>query len=96
MKASSILSLGAAAGGILAQDVFEPSDFNVTDALIANGVDVSALPGLTKLTEKRSVSSPCAIAVGHYKYDALNCANKSKVQVTPTGLWRPDSDEWIR
>lgn len=66
MRSRSILSLAAIAGNTLAQEVFEPSDFNVTEALIASGVDVSVLPGLANLTEKRSLSNPCAIAVGGF------------------------------
>lgn len=66
MKARSILTLAAIAGNVLAQEIFEPSDFNVTEALIVNGVDVSALPELTNLTEKRSLVSPCVIAVGYF------------------------------
>ncbi|KAJ4368693.1 hypothetical protein N0V86_009602 [Didymella sp. IMI 355093] len=62
MKARSILSIAAVAGNALAQDTFEPSDFNVTEALIANGVDISALPELANLTEKRSLFNTCAIA----------------------------------
>jgi hypothetical protein len=64
MKAGLLFSLGTCAA-TLAQDVFEPSDFNVTEALIANGVNVSAIPELAALTEKRSLSSPCSIAVSH-------------------------------
>jgi hypothetical protein len=64
MKGRSLLSLAAIVGGVFSQDAFEPSDFNVTEALIANGVDVSALPELANLTEKRSLFSPCATAVG--------------------------------
>jgi hypothetical protein len=64
MKAISVLFLGAVAGGVFAQDAFEPSDFNVTEALIENGVNFSALPELAVLTEKRSLFNPCAVAVG--------------------------------
>ncbi len=63
MKVQSTLPLIALASSALAQDVFEPVDFNVTEALIANGVDVAALPELANLTEKRSLFSPCAVAV---------------------------------
>lgn len=63
MKFQSTLPLVALTSSAFAQDVFEPSDFNVTEALIANGVDVAALPELTNLTEKRSLFSPCAVAV---------------------------------
>lgn len=65
MKARSLLPLAALVSHALAQDVFEPADFNVTEALLANGVDVSALPGLVNLTEKRSLSNPCAVAVSN-------------------------------
>lgn len=64
MRFSSVLSLVALASSAFAQDAFEASDFNVTEALVANGVDVSALPELANLTTKRSLFSPCAVAVG--------------------------------
>jgi hypothetical protein len=67
MKASFIASLGAFAASTLAQEIFEPSNFNVTEALIANGVNVSAIPDLASLTEKRSLSSPCAAAVSNLR-----------------------------
>jgi hypothetical protein len=41
---------------------FEPADFNVTEALIKNGVDVSSVPGLTGLS-KRSSTGKCSFAV---------------------------------
>jgi hypothetical protein len=65
MKATSFLRLGALVAAVSAQtdtDVFEPADFNVTDALIANGVNVSAIPELANLTE-RTLLSGCSIAV---------------------------------
>jgi hypothetical protein len=68
MKACFFASLGALAASAVAQDAFEPSDFNVTEALIANGVNVSALPDLAALTEKRSISSPCTAAVGNLSF----------------------------
>jgi hypothetical protein len=63
MKAYFLASFGALAASATAQDAFEPFDFNVTEALVANGVNVSALPALAALTEKRSLSSPCTAAV---------------------------------
>jgi hypothetical protein len=42
-------------------DVFEPANFNITKALIANGVDVSAIPELAKFSG-RSFSG-CSAAV---------------------------------
>jgi hypothetical protein len=63
MKATSFLQLGALVAAVSAQtDVFEPADFNVTKALIANGVNVSAIPELAKLTE-RTLLSGCSVAV---------------------------------
>jgi hypothetical protein len=41
---------------------FEPADFNVTEALLDNGVNVSALPDLSGLAE-RSALSACSLAV---------------------------------
>jgi hypothetical protein len=62
MRTHLLVSLGTFAAA-LAQDVFEPPDFNVTEALIANGVNVSAIPELAVLAEKRSLFSLCGIAV---------------------------------
>ncbi|KAI1526017.1 GlcD FAD FMN-containing dehydrogenase [Pyrenophora tritici-repentis] len=42
-------------------DVFEPTDFNVTQALIENGVDVSAVPQLLRLAEQTPLNG-CFIA----------------------------------
>jgi hypothetical protein len=64
MKTHLLVSFGALVANVFAQDAFEPSDFNVTEALVANGVDVSAIPQLANLTEKRSLFNPCATAVG--------------------------------
>ena len=66
MKVSFLASFGALAASATAQDAFEPFDFNVTEAVVANGVNVSALPALAALAalaEKRSPSSPCTAAV---------------------------------
>jgi len=48
--------------GASAQDTFEAPDFNVTEALIQNGVNVTAMPELAGLAI-RSSSSGCSIAV---------------------------------
>lgn len=63
MKGRSISLLAAVVGSAFSQDVFEPANFNVTEALIANGVDVSVLSELANLTEKRSLTTSCATAV---------------------------------
>jgi hypothetical protein len=58
------VGLGALAvtAGVNAQDVFEPVDFNVTEALIENGVNVSAIPDLAGLVVRSSLKG-CSIAV---------------------------------
>jgi hypothetical protein len=59
----TFLSLSAFVAAVSAQTgVFEPADFNVTEALIANGVNVSAIPQLSALVE-RSFLGGCSIAV---------------------------------
>ncbi|KIX97936.1 uncharacterized protein Z520_06014 [Fonsecaea multimorphosa CBS 102226] len=55
------ISLGSAAFAAAQNNTFEPPDFNVTEALINQGVNVSALPELDSLT-KRSSLSACSIA----------------------------------
>ena len=62
MRISPAIALGFTPAGIWAQDVFEPPNFNVTQALLDNGVNVSAIPELAGLAE-RSLSSGCSIAV---------------------------------
>ncbi|CAO2647390.1 Nn.00g083120.m01.CDS01 [Neocucurbitaria sp. VM-36] len=62
MKAASFFTLGAIAAGVFAQEgIFETVDFNITEALIENGVNVSAIPELASLAE-RSLLSGCSIA----------------------------------
>ena len=61
MRFSSPLALAAFAGVALSQD-FEPADFNITEALFDQGVNVSALPELADLSQ-RSSTAGCAIAV---------------------------------
>lgn len=46
----------------VASQAFEPADFNVTEALITQSVNVSALPQLSELA-KRSSELGCNIAV---------------------------------
>lgn len=54
-------SISAFAAGVFGS-TFEPVDFNVTEALLANGLDVTAIPGLAGLAE-RSSSGACSVAV---------------------------------
>jgi hypothetical protein len=60
MRVSTLVTLGFLPVRILGQDSFEPADFNVTDALLDNGVNVSAIPALSGLAER---STECTIAV---------------------------------
>ncbi|KAL6711710.1 hypothetical protein ACN47E_004644 [Coniothyrium glycines] len=60
MKLTFYLSLSAVTIGAIAS-TFEPTDFNVTDALLENGVDLAAIPGLEGLKERSSLSA-CSIA----------------------------------
>ncbi|KAF1934938.1 hypothetical protein EJ02DRAFT_428887 [Clathrospora elynae] len=51
MKATSFFSLGTLVAAVSAQtEVFEPTEFNITEALIANGFNVSAIPEPKGLT----------------------------------------------
>ena len=63
MMAVTIVPAVALAAGVRAQTgECEAPDFNVTEALIANGINVSALPELGPLVE-RSTFNGCSIAV---------------------------------
>jgi hypothetical protein len=54
--------LFAALASLVASQAFETSDFNVTEALLDQGVNVSALPELAGLVERAS-NLACNIAV---------------------------------
>ncbi|KAI8943026.1 hypothetical protein NX059_001062 [Plenodomus lindquistii] len=47
--------------GVVAQTAFEPADFNITEALLDNGVNISAIPSLTPSGEQ-SLLSRCSAA----------------------------------
>jgi hypothetical protein len=71
MKVTPAVSIGALTAGALAQsgaNTFEKADFNITEALIGNGVNVSAIPELSGLVERTLDLSPCAIAVSYSGY----------------------------
>jgi hypothetical protein len=88
---------------IIAQDVFEPADFNVTEALLENGVNVSAIPEFSGLGGRaRSVVSGCEVTVSYhipttiivpgrlqkcYKVNGPNLILPT-VHLTPSHLWR--------
>jgi hypothetical protein len=60
----SLVLIAAFVARALSQDLFEPVDFNITRALLDNGVNVSAIPELTHIT-KRDALSGCSIAVSY-------------------------------
>ncbi|KAI4951899.1 hypothetical protein J4E91_003360 [Alternaria rosae] len=63
----SFIPLGAFVASVTAQTgAFEPADFNVTEALIANGVNVSAIPQLSGLVERTALSG-CSVACSSLK-----------------------------
>jgi hypothetical protein len=66
MRASTFSFAIALGAGVYAQSgEFEAPDFNITEALLANGINVSALPELAPLVE-RTLTSGCSIAVSIY------------------------------
>ncbi|CAI9628457.1 unnamed protein product [Alternaria burnsii] len=78
----SFLALVAFVAFVSAQTgVFEPADFNVTKALIANGINVSAIPQLSGLVERTSLSS-CSIACSSLKL--IYGSEKLLSEQTPT------------
>ncbi|KAF2820323.1 FAD-binding domain-containing protein [Ophiobolus disseminans] len=72
----------ALAAGVSAQDTFESPDFNVTEALIENGINVSAIPELASLAV-RSSTSGCSIACSSLKL----IFGGSKVSATPPATY---------
>lgn len=58
----NVFPLTAFAAGVAAQSTFESADFNITEALLDNGVNVSALPDLAPLVGRASTSG-CSAAV---------------------------------
>ncbi|CAO2652281.1 Nn.00g005640.m01.CDS01 [Neocucurbitaria sp. VM-36] len=60
MKVTTVVSLSALVAGALGS-IFEPADFNVTESLVNNGINVTAIPELAGLVERSSLSA-CSIA----------------------------------
>ncbi|ETN43880.1 uncharacterized protein HMPREF1541_11011 [Cyphellophora europaea CBS 101466] len=58
---TSLILLAAGSIGSVYSQGFENADFNITEALVEKGVDVSALPELADL-EQRSSTAGCSIA----------------------------------
>ncbi|KZM26852.1 flavin adenine dinucleotide binding [Ascochyta rabiei] len=59
MKAFILTAFAVLVSCCAAQNFFEAADFNVTEALLQQGVDISALPGLAALVE-RSTDQACS------------------------------------
>ncbi|KAH5432499.1 hypothetical protein HBI47_097900 [Parastagonospora nodorum] len=106
MKLSGGILLGASIA-VASADPFEPPDFNVTDALIKNGIDISSVPGLAGLVG-RSSNNGCSVACnslnflfgnssvlfeGSSAYDAFTGAYWSgqQGQVNPFCIFKPTS-----
>lgn len=65
MKVTSVVSCGALAASVSGQNgnaFFEGPDFNVTEALIDVGFNVSAIPELADLVDHLSLTA-CSVAV---------------------------------
>jgi hypothetical protein len=76
MRTFTVLPAIAFVAGIRAQTgEFEAPDFNVTEALIANGINVTALPELAPLVERSSLSG-CSIAVSSLSKRSSNAIAK--------------------
>jgi hypothetical protein len=75
------LSTLAVAARASNQDVFEPADFNVTEALVDNGVNVPGIPELAGLVV-RSSSKGCLIAVRSHSLFCTRLAEHQKVQLS--------------
>jgi hypothetical protein len=91
MKAQIAISLAALSfsGGAVAQEYTEPSNFNIAEAFLKNGINVSAIPQLHELgNEKRLFSDPCAIAVCHYIQTRVSFVDSSSVQLAQASIWK--------
>jgi hypothetical protein len=65
MKVAFLFAPSLLAAGVLGQTdnaVFEESGFNVTEALLRNGFNVSVIPELAELVGRSSLAA-CSIAV---------------------------------
>ena len=79
----TVLPFATLVASAASQSTFEPADFNITEALFENGVNVSALPDLASLAERASISG-CSVAVSDHKhllYKIGHCTDCDKVQI---------------
>jgi len=71
MRFSQFVLLGFFPSVLLAQQTFESPEFDVTAALLDNGVNVSNIPALADLS-KRTSSGSCPVAVSLICLHALS------------------------
>jgi hypothetical protein len=70
----------------LSQGVFEPVDFNITKALLDNGVTVSSISELTQVG-RRDALSGCSMAVSQlFSSDLEHMTDRNAVQFTQAHL----------
>lgn len=62
--------------------VVEPSDFNVTEALLGQGVDINELPGLSELSKRSDLG--CSIAVRTKSTTHRKTAKVSNLRLSAT------------
>ncbi|KAH7066736.1 hypothetical protein BKA63DRAFT_126814 [Paraphoma chrysanthemicola] len=81
-----------------ASQTFEPADFNITEALLENGVNVSAIPNLTQLAS-RSPLSGCATACNSLKLifgdDKLETQSESTYNAFVNNFWSAQQREIV-
>ncbi|ETI29173.1 hypothetical protein G647_01626 [Cladophialophora carrionii CBS 160.54] len=87
---TAALALGLVASVSAQDSTFEPVDFNVTDALIDQGVNISALPELESLAT-RSSTAGCSIACDSLKIlfggSSLIKQNDASYNAFTEGYW---------
>ncbi|KAL3299970.1 6-hydroxy-d-nicotine oxidase [Colletotrichum asianum] len=75
--------------------VVEPSDFNVTEALLGQGVDVNELPGLSELSKRSDLG--CSIACNSLKIifgdDAVETRNEGAFTNFTASYWSSNQAE---
>ncbi|KAF2641381.1 FAD-binding domain-containing protein [Massarina eburnea CBS 473.64] len=102
MKVTSLFPFGAFLAGVVAQNgndaVFEPADFNATEALLNTGFNISAIPELAELAKRSNCGSLRAVyggtkvlSQGTSAYDAFTDAYWSIQQgsVSPQCVFKP-------
>ncbi|KAF2850316.1 FAD binding domain-containing protein [Plenodomus tracheiphilus IPT5] len=66
MRINRVLSISALAANALSS-TFEPADFNITEALLGNGVNITAFPELAGLVERSDLKA-CSIACNALRF----------------------------